>query len=104
MPKTKTVPAAATNPAVSAMPRFSATALATRMSAITREVMKSGATVITRHDQPAMVLMSVERYIELEQSAGQNLEALTREFDDLYARMQEPGVAQNTLDALDLGR
>lgn len=104
MPKTKTVPAAAPNRSVSGLPRFSATALATRMSAITREVMKSGATVITKHDEPTMVLMSVDRYLELERSAGQNLEALSREFDDLYARMQEPGVAQNTLDALDLER
>ena len=87
---------------VQGLPRFSATSLATRSNQITREVMKRGASVITKHDEPTMVLMSIERYLELERAAAHHLDLLTQEFDRLYAGMQKPGVAGKTLDALDL--
>lgn len=88
--------------AVKALPEFSATRLATEVGTVTREVLRRGAAVITKHQKPVMVLMSVERYAELERAAAPDLEAMTREFDALYARMQSAGVATKTLAALDL--
>lgn len=88
--------------AVSGLPEFSSTSLATGIGAITREVMKRGAAVITKHDEPVMVLVSIERYAELERAAAPDLDALTDRFDALYARMQAPGVAERTIAALDL--
>ncbi|MBU1360274.1 MAG: type II toxin-antitoxin system Phd/YefM family antitoxin [Gammaproteobacteria bacterium] len=72
----------------------SATHLAAGMQNVTRTVLSEGAVVITRHDKPAMVLMSVERYLKLEQAAEPQLDALTRKFEDLFARMQGDAAAQ----------
>jgi len=88
--------------AVSGLPEFSATALAGELSSITRAVLREGAAVITKHQQPVMVLLSVERYAQLEQAATPDLVAFRHRFDELYARMQEPGVAERTVLALDL--
>jgi PHD/YefM family antitoxin component YafN of YafNO toxin-antitoxin module len=81
------------------LPSFSATNLAAGMQKVTRAVMSKGAVVITRHDQPSMVLMSVERYLEMEQACEPNLDDLTRRFDDLFARMQGDASAQAMADA-----
>lgn len=89
--------------ATSGLAEFSSTTLATGISTITREVMKRGAAVITKHDEPVMVLMSIERYVQLEKAAAPNLDMLTRQFDEMYARMQAPAVAEKTIGALDLG-
>ena len=88
--------------AVDGMAHFPSTRLATGIGAITREVMRRGAALITKHDQPVMVLMSVERYAQLEKVATPDLGALTQRFDTLYARMQAPGTAERTLGALAL--
>lgn len=51
--------------------------------------LRDGAVVITKHDTPKAVLISIE---ELEAIASRGrLDALTREFDARYARMQQPG-------------
>ena len=88
--------------AVSGMPPFSSTELATSVGAVTREVLQRGAVVITKHDEPVMVLMSLERYVELERAGTPDLNLLTDRFDELYARMQAPGVAERSIAALDL--
>lgn len=88
--------------AVSGLPPFSSTELATSVGAVTREVMQRGAVVITKHQEPVMVLMSIERYVELERAGAPDLDLLTDRFDELYARMQGPGVAEKTIAALDL--
>jgi len=92
------------NRAVQGLQQFSASSLATNSAQITREVQKRGATVITKHAEPTMVLMTIERYLQLQQAAGLNLDLLTQEFDHLYAAMQKPGVARKTVAALDLDR
>jgi hypothetical protein len=88
--------------AVSGLRMFSSTSLATGVGTVTREVMRHGAAVITKHEEPVMVLLSIERYVQLENAAAPNLDVLTREFDALYSRMQAPGVAARTIGALDL--
>ncbi len=88
--------------AVRGLPPFSSTELATSVGAVTREVLQGGAVVITKHEKPVMVLMSIERYVELERAGTPDLDLLTDRFDELYARMQDPGVADRTIAALDL--
>ena len=81
------------------LPSFSATKLASGMQAVASTVMSRGAVVITRHERPSMVLMSVERYLEMERASEPNLEALTHRFDEMFARMQGEGAAQAMADA-----
>jgi antitoxin Phd len=51
--------------------------------------LRDGAVVITKHDTPKAILLSIE---ELEAIAARSrLDSLAREFDAKYARMQQPG-------------
>jgi PHD/YefM family antitoxin component YafN of YafNO toxin-antitoxin module len=77
----------------------SATQLVSGMQKVTSAVMAHGAVVVTRHDEPAMVLMSIDRYLALEQAAEPDLDALTRQFDEVFARMQGDQAAQAMEDA-----
>ena len=52
--------------------------------------MQGGAVVITKHDAPKAVLISVENFNALSGSTETRLDTLTREFDALLARMQTP--------------
>jgi len=81
------------------LPAVSATRLVSGMQKVTSDVMTHGAVVVTRHDQPAMVLMSIDRYLALEQAAEPDLDALTRQFDDMFSRMQGDEAAQPMSDA-----
>ena len=51
-------------------------------------VTRGGVVVITKHDAPKAVLMSVENFNALATSAATKLDALDEEFDALLARMQ----------------
>jgi PHD/YefM family antitoxin component YafN of YafNO toxin-antitoxin module len=81
------------------LPAVSATRLVAGMQKVTSAVMTHGAVVVTRHDAPAMVLMSIDRYLALEQAAEPDLDALTQQFDDMFARMQGDEAAQAMEDA-----
>ena len=48
------------------------------------------AIVITKHDTPKAVLMSLESFNALSGAGGTTLDTLDREFDALLARMQAP--------------
>jgi len=52
--------------------------------------MQGGAVVITRHDAPKAVLISIENFNALSAATESRLDTLTREFDALLARMQTP--------------
>jgi PHD/YefM family antitoxin component YafN of YafNO toxin-antitoxin module len=84
------------------LPSVSASKMVGAMQQVTNTVMTHGAVVVTRHDQPSMVLLSVDRYLELEQAAAPNLDALTQRFDDLYAGMQGDAAALAMEDAFAL--
>jgi PHD/YefM family antitoxin component YafN of YafNO toxin-antitoxin module len=56
-------------------------------------VAKKGAVLVTRHGQPSLVLVSLDRYQALELASSPDLTALTGEFDALYAEMQAAGQA-----------
>lgn len=75
------------------LPSVSATQLVAGIQKVGRTVATHGAVLITKHDQPAFVLMSVERYRELQRAAEPDLGALGGEFDALLARMQDQGNA-----------
>jgi prevent-host-death family protein len=51
---------------------------------------QGGAIVITKHDAPKAVLISVENFNALSGAAETKLDTLDREFDALLARMQTP--------------
>ena len=51
-------------------------------------VLQGGAVVITKHDAPKAVLISLDDYNDLAGAAESKLNSLSREFDGLLARMQ----------------
>lgn len=51
-------------------------------------VSQGGAVVITKHDAPKAVVISVENFNALSGAAQTKLDTLSREFDALLARMQ----------------
>jgi len=75
------------------LPSVSATQLVAGIQKVGRTVATHGAVLITKHDQPAFVLMSVERYREMQRAAEPDLGALGGEFDAMMARMQDQGDA-----------
>ena len=81
------------------LPTVSATKLVAGMQKVTNAVMSEGAVVVTRHDEPTMVLMSIDRYLKLKQAAEPDLDVLTRQFDDMFVRMQAPDAADAMADA-----
>ena len=73
------------------------------------QVAREGAVVITKHDRPDAVILSIAEYERLSQSKAPNADALTAEFDAMYERMQGPGTAARieavfALSPADLGR
>jgi len=59
---------------------------------VLESALRDGAVVITRHDTPKAILLSIE---ELEAIAARSrLDTLATEFDATYTRMQEPGFAK----------
>lgn len=58
-----------------------------------------GAIVIRKYDRPTAVLLSLEQYRRLTEEGGAELEELTREFDEMLARMQSEQATAAT-DAL----
>ena len=59
---------------------------------VLESALRDGAVVITKHDTPKAVLISIE---ELEAIAARGrLDTLSREFDVQYATMQKPGFAK----------
>lgn len=89
------------------LPSVSATQLVAGIQKVGRAVAAHGAVLITKHDQPAYVLMSVEHYREMQRAAEPDLQALGGEFDAMLARMQSQGDALASAFALsgdDIGR
>ncbi len=84
---------------IASLPSFSATKLVAGMQKVISAVMTHGAVLVTRHDEPVMVLLSVDRYLKLQEAAAPNLEMLTRQFDTMFARMQGVEAARNMADA-----
>lgn len=54
--------------------------------------MQGGIVVITKHDAPKAVLISMEEYTALSSAPESRINALSAEFDSLLMRMQGPAV------------
>jgi len=87
-------------------PSFTRTALAGEIQRVSKAVQAQGEVLITSHNKPEMVLMTVERYIELQQASRPSLDSLSREFDQLVARMQAGTGAADAfaMDGAELGQ
>ena len=53
-------------------------------------VMQGGAVVITKHDVPKAVVLSVQNFNALSRATETSLDTLSREFDALLAKLQTP--------------
>lgn len=53
-------------------------------------VIQGGMVVITKHDAPKAVLISVDEFDALSQASQAKLDTLSKQFDALLARMQVP--------------
>jgi antitoxin Phd len=68
--------------------KISATDAKNRLGEVLDSVMQGGMVLITKHDTPKAVLLSMEEYGELSRAAQTRLDTLNGEFDGLLARMQ----------------
>ena len=69
---------------------FSATDAKKEFGRLLEIVMQGGVVVITRHQAPKAVLLSVDEFNALAQATESKLDTLSGEFDALLARMQTP--------------
>jgi PHD/YefM family antitoxin component YafN of YafNO toxin-antitoxin module len=53
-------------------------------------VLQGGTVVITKHDAPKAILISVDGFNKLSHATERSLDTLGEEFDALLARMQSP--------------
>ena len=69
---------------------ISATDAKNEFGRILERVIRGGRVVITKHDSPKAVLISMEEFNALSNAHRVELEVLSDEFDTLLARMQTP--------------
>ncbi len=67
---------------------MSATTAKNEFGSVLETAVQDGAVIITKHDSPKAVLVSVDRVDELLTRNEPSLQALTAEFDELVARMR----------------
>jgi prevent-host-death family protein len=68
-----------------------ATEAKTRFGPLLETAIRGGSVVITKHDAPKAVLLSIAEFEALGGSPQPDLNALSAEFDSLAARLQTPG-------------
>jgi prevent-host-death family protein len=68
-----------------------ATQAKNEMGSLLERVIRGETVVITKHDAPKAVLISIEAYESLARTPESQLDSLNKEFDKLLARMQTPG-------------
>ena len=85
--------------AIAHLPTIASSVLLAKFHSTTAAVAKHGAMLVTRHDQPSLVLVSLERYREWEQASSPSLDALASEFDEMYSAMQTQGAADRMANA-----
>ena len=69
---------------------ISATEAKNEFGRILETVIQGGKVVITKHDSPKAVLISMDEFNALSKAHRAELESLSEEFDGLLARMQTP--------------
>lgn len=91
-PKTESKPSVLPSPSVADFPTIPATEAQNEFGRVMEQAIRDQTVVITRHNVPKVVLLSVERYRELAAAESTILDTLTDEFDAMLARMQAPSV------------
>ncbi len=69
---------------------FTATDAKKQLGRVLELVLQGGVVVITKHDVPKAILISVDEFNALTKATGRTLDALTADFDAMLARMQTP--------------
>jgi len=75
---------------LSAAASITATNAKNEFGRILEKAIQGSVIVITRHDDPKAVLISVDKFNEISNANRANLDTLSVEFDALLARMQTP--------------
>jgi antitoxin Phd len=70
---------------------ITATDAKNKFGLLLEKAMQGGVVVITKHDAPKAVLISMEEYSALSGAPQARINSLTAEFDSLLTRMQRPG-------------
>src|SRR5260221_4516647 len=70
--------------------RFTATQAKNEFGRALELVLQGGTVVITKHDAPKAILISVDGFNKLSHATEITLNTLSEEFDALLARMQSP--------------
>jgi antitoxin Phd len=70
--------------------KISATEAKNQLGKLLDSVIQSGMVLITRHETPKAVLLSMEEYGALSRATQSRLDTLNSEFDALLGRMQTP--------------
>ena len=83
------------------MPTFTATNAKNEFGRVLDAAVEKGAVAITRHDTPRAVLLSIEEFERLAAAGERTLDALSGEFDELFARMQTPKARKGMAEAFD---
>jgi prevent-host-death family protein len=73
-----------------AAPSITATVAKNEFGRVLEKVLHGGFMVITKHDDPKAVLISVDEFNEISNAPGLKLDTLSGEFDALLASMQRP--------------
>jgi prevent-host-death family protein len=84
------LPTAILNRRGEAPAKISATEAKNKLGEVLDSVLQSGMVMITKHDTPKAVLLSMEEFAALSQATRSRLDTLNDEFDALLARMQTP--------------
>jgi antitoxin Phd len=71
-------------------PRFTATQAKNEFGRLLEMALHGGAVVITKHDSPKAILISLDEFNKLTHAAEFTLNALSGEFDAMLDRMQSP--------------
>lgn len=82
-------------------PSFSATDAKKQFGRVLDMVLRGGAVVITKHDAPKAVVLSMDEFHALTQATERTLATLSGEFDALLAGMQTPSARAGMKAAFD---
>jgi prevent-host-death family protein len=89
------------NDPLGAASRITATEAKNEFGRVLEKAIQGGVVVITKHDEPKAVLISVREFHALANAGRTRLDTLTAEFDALLARMQQPGARAGMQAAFD---
>jgi antitoxin Phd len=82
---------------------FTATDAKKEFGRVLEIVLRGGRVVITKHDAPKAVVLSMDEFTALTQATERTLEALSGHFDALLAGMQTPKARAGMKAAFDAG-